>query len=682
MVNKNEIQKLTEDIYWGFDTSKEILPNILLSSSLSDYSDNPVLEFIDVMRQPENFWFTCKWLFGLDMHPIQLVILQELWNRKFPMMIATRGFGKSFLMSVYALLRALFHQGCKIIVVGAAFRQSKILFEYMETIYRNSPIFQNIIEIGGKREGPRRDIDRCTFRIGESEIISLPIGDGSKIRGLRANYVLADEFAAIPLEIFEIVIRGFGSVSSDPIEKVWGESRIKALQSLGMMAQADEELAAMGFGNQTVISGTASYHFNHFYTYWKQYKNIIESGGDRKKLEEVFSDDVPENFDHTQYSIMRIPYTMLPYGYMDTTQVAQAKALTTVSIYHMEYGAIFSEDSDGFFKRSVIERCVCKGEGIDLFDEIIRFSAQLSGDPNKYYIYGIDPAFANDNFSIVILEVNKTHRRIVYCWTVNKNKLKDRLSKEENTNKISFYNFCARKIRNLMRVFPTEHIGMDAQGGGIAVMEALHEEKQLEGNEQLIWAYRTRGEKDPFWWEKADKPTDGEAGLHILHMVQFANADFTSQCNHGLAKDLESKTILFPEFDSVELSLSYSEDKMLDRFYDTLEDCVMEIEELKDELTTISHSQTPSGRDKWDTPEIKLTGNKKGRMRKDRYSALIIANQLARILDNALKDKDYQFVGGYVGEKKFSNNSNVMYIGPDYLVEQLNQGMSGKIIPR
>ena len=44
-------------------------------------------------------------------------------------------------------------------------------------------------------------------------------------------------------------------------------------------------------------------------------------------------------------------------------------------------------------------------------------------------------------------------------------------------------------------------------------------------------------------------------------------------------------------------------------------------------------TQTSTGaraRDRWDTPEVKLQNGKKGRLRKDRYSSLVIANMLAR----------------------------------------------------
>ena len=51
------------------------------------------------------------------------------------------------------------------------------------------------------------------------------------------------------------------------------------------------------------------------------------------------------------------------------------------------------------------------------------------------------------------------------------------------------------------------------------------------------------------------------------------------------------------------MSIGLSEDDKIAKKYDTLEDCVMEIEELKDELSMIVMTQTSTGREKWDTPE-------------------------------------------------------------------------------
>ena len=153
-------------------------------------------------------------------------------------------------------------------------------------------------------------------------------------------------------------------------------------------------------------------------------------------------------------------------------------------------------------------------------------------------------------------------------------------------------------------------------------------------------------------------------------MIQFAKAEFTFKANHNLRKDFESQELLFPKFDTILLSEAITEDKLRDRHYDTLEDCVMEIESLKDELATIEHSQTSSGRDKWDTPQTVEPGGKKGRMRKDRYSALLMANETAHVIDNQLSEKSHQFIGGHALQTK-KEKSGQLYTGPDHIVKKM-----------
>ena len=587
------------------------------------------------------------------------------------MLIATRGAGKTWILALYSLLRAFFMQGCKIIVIGAAFRQSKLLFEYMETFYKNSPVFANMVGTS-KGQGPKRDIDRCTFYVGKSEIIAIPLGDGSKIRGLRANYIIADEFASIPQEIFEVVIKGFGAVSANPADKVKEYAQIQKLKELGMYEEAQEIEGELGFGNQTIIAGTAYYAFNHFYDYFVRQREIVRSKGDDKYLEEnVFKGKIPDGFDWTQYSVMRIPEGLLPEGFMDRSQLAQAKAMLHTSRYQMEYDACFAKDSEGFYRRSLVERCVTNEPITTPLGETVSFNPMLIGNPNKKYVYGIDPASETDNFSIVILEQNEKHRRIVYVWTCSRQIMRERIKTKKESNLESFYNYCARKILDLMKIFPTNHIAIDAQGGGIAIMEALHDRNVLRQGEQPLWPYiRYDDDKDPFYWESKNKPTDGEAGLHILHMIQFAKSEFTFKANHNLRKDLETQSLLFPKFDTILLSEAITDDKIANRHYDTLEDCVLEIEALKDELATIEHTQTTSGRDRWDTPETVEAGGKKGRMRKDRYSALLMCNEVTHCLENKLEGQEHKFVGGYANPNS-PKKSGQLYTGPEHLVKQM-----------
>jgi hypothetical protein len=638
--------------------------NVMINRSERDI-ELPDLHLMKVLKDPKYIGSMVKLLFNIELHPMQILILQEFWIRPFPMYIASRGWGKSFLLALYCVIKCTFCPGTKIVVVGAAFRQSKIIFEYMETIWRSSPILRSIFN--GNDDGPRRDVDRCTIRLGDSWTIAIPMGDGSKIRGLRAHIIIADEFASISPDIYETVVSGFAAVSASPIQNVKEEAKKKAMIEAGIW---NEELEVLNtkMGNQAIISGTADYDFKHFASYWKRYKAIIESKGEQRKLEDIFKGEIPDSFNWRDYSIIRIPYELIPKGFMDDKQVSRAKATIHTGIYNMEYAACFVKDSEGFFRRSLIESCVVSNTQILIDGKPVMFDAITRGDPNKQYVYGIDPASEQDNFSIVILEVNPTHSKIVYCWTTNRANFKER-QKTGLITEHDFYGFCARKIRNLMKTFKPIKIGMDAQGGGVAIEESLHDPNKLEEGEVLIWPTI----------EDKSKDTDDQPGLHILELIQFAKAEWTSQANHGLRKDLEDKALLFPAFDNLTLGLAIEREGKsileadLNPLYDSVSECILEIEELKNELTTIVMSQTsqgPNARDRWDTPETKLGHGKKGRLRKDRYSSLIIANMLARQLNKALKPVDYDIIGA--NAKDSTKNNGSMYRGPEWFVGGAN----------
>jgi intein/homing endonuclease len=1018
----NDIKKINFDDAWlGLgDLSKISIPtNPMIHRSETDI-ENPDLHLLKLFRDPKYIGSMVKLLLNIELHPIQVAIIQEFWIRAFPMYIASRGWGKSFLLALYCVIRCAFFPGTKIVVVGAAFRQSKIIFEYMETIWRNSPILRSIFN--GNDDGPRRDVDRCTMRLGDSWTIAIPMGDGcltpdtmvtfsncfstlgsmfdleyegelntvnsceiwdnckfeksfhkrynglkdtikittkrgfslegtynhevkvfdgnsvvwkrldninindqilidaterwhqgitqitideayalglmigdgswtnkyrlrytskdpelvlalekgtgykfyqcadkvhynhdgiknvkdwmnkweidhtrtkdkylpkpilsssqevmsaclrgifdtdghvqgnkakggvgitisltntskelvyqihyillhygivstlksrerknewntiyellingknvkkfaekinfglerkkqtllkyisekqrwssqekyqdgylldtvktinydknytydlevenshqynangicvhnSKIRGLRAHIIIADEFASISPDIYETVVSGFAAVSASPIQNVKDEAKKKAMIEAGLW---NDELEALEYkmGNQAIISGTADYNFKHFAQYWKRYKSIIESKGDDRKLQEIFKGEVPSSFNWKDYSIIRIPYELIPKGFMDDKQVSRAKATIHTGIYNMEYAACFVKDSEGFFRRSLIESCVTSDKDpIIINGKTIAFDLLTHGYHDRQYVYGIDPASEQDNFSIIILEIHADHRRVVYGWTTNRSNFKVRL-KTGLIKEYDFYGFCARKIRNLMKIFPPVRIGMDAQGGGVAIEEALHDPSKIEEGEHLIWPIID--------YDKA-KDTDNQSGLHIIELVQFAKADWTSQANHGLRKDLEDKILLFPKFDNLTLGLALDKegkdilDSDLNPIYDSLSECILEIEELKNELTTIVMTQTstgPNARDRWDTPEVKLQNGRKGRLRKDRYSSLIIANMLARQMSRSLQAVQYDVVGD--NRLNMVKQEGNMYKGPEWFTSGAN----------
>jgi hypothetical protein len=650
------------------DTSKIETANTIGEHPL--FEENPALALVDIFRKPENFAYTCKMLLNIELHPLQAAVLSILWKHPFSVFIATRGGSKSFLLAVYAILRALLVPNSQVLFIGNAFRQSKVIFTYCETIYRNAPILQNLLSLT-PHSGIIRNTDMYVFSIEQSMIKAIPLGDGEKIRGLRATCTITDERNTLNEEIYQKVIQGFGIVALNPIEQVKLKARYKALLKLGKMSDEEySEFRKNRISNQEISSGTCGYIFEPLYKIWKQYHDIVMSRGDEDKLNQIFNNEIPPGFSHADYAVLRLPYELYPDDYIDEKMLGRAKATSHLAIYNSEFRTIFINDSDGFFKRSLIEQATAYNQKPYLAKPsygILEFIASLRGRKGIKYVMAIDPAAEHDNFSIVILGVYSNHRRIEYVWTANKIKhglkLKHGLTKQHD-----YYSFCTEKIRDLLKVFDCEFIAIDAQGGGGAIIEKLGDPNHLREGEHPI---------HPIEEEGVDKPTDRLAGLKMIHVIQFSKADWVATANHDLKHDFETAELVFPMKDSLAFGMAREEDNIyqrrkidikddnLEECYDTLENCMLEIEELKDELVLIEHRRTPSGRDQWGTPEVKGvgTGKKKGHLRKDRYSALLMANAVGRAYINRLADPEGIDYGGRISDfdrrGDGSNNFNI-----------------------
>ena len=96
-----------------------------------------------------------------------------------------------------------------------------------------------------------------------------------------------------------------------------------------------------------------------------------------------------------------------------------------------------------------------------------------------------------------------------------------------------------------------------------------------------------------------------------------------------------------------------------------------EIEELKNELSTITISETSTGKEHFDTPEKKTAGMKKGRLKKDRYSALLMANMIARNAENLIVRPLNTMENAM--EAYFGNKENTtLFLGNGPIAAQLN----------
>ena len=1062
-LDKFDFKDLLENAWLNLDVDESTLPNPL--ENIPDIcKDNPELYIIWLMTRPEYFYLTCKVLLNVNILPFQGVILEQLWKHKFPMLIGSRGMSKSFLLAIYTLLRLMFLQNRKIVIAGAGFRQSKIVFQYMETIANNSPILKDYLKNNNGKDSFRKGTDEWRLDIGSSNVIAIPIGSGDKIRGKRANDILADEFSclakdtlvqtdeglieikdylngdvnsllnmdgdfeipnhifrtpkvdvykvttdygysfkcseihqvntnngwkklteleignyleidfndyfpqrykkyrdiqinedmgwlmgllisegtvtnrnfvnitntdeqlidsiinkfpnitwkkrireaytdnrgwkckecfdiqycdtefrtalrdagvdyvtshekSIPssilqsprsvvvkflkglfdgdgsifsydkdkvekiginytsvseklinslqilllkfgifsskvnktsaislntqwqlsmrgynaiklkdliyndvfndikrnigvfrkpsirksgnsficssyrcdknvylgsfkteqecvdafntywsktreclkirsieklpeqevlydfhlpkthsfigngfvqhnsmlIDIFETVISGFGAVSSAPEKNVKRIAAEKLAKKMNLRLSDFENFIepSSALDNQIVISGTAYYDFNHFSKYHDKWKAIIKTKGDRKKLKDLFGgDELSDSFKSEDYSIIRLPYELIPEGFMDDAQISRSKATMHSGNFEMEFGAIFSKDSLGFFKRTLVESCVVNEDkkitidNKDYYGDKTFFEPKMYGDKNKTCVMGVDPAIAADNFAIVILEIDPPFRKIVYCWVTNKKdhmeKIKLGLVQEHN-----YYAYAARKIRELCKQFNCVRIAIDSEGGGRAILESLRDEDKLRPGDLPI--YHIINPNKPNFEE------DGLAGLHIIDEISFSNGTWVSDANHGMKKDMEDNVLLFPFIDSISFAEASYEDEEAARLYDTEQQNIRDIEEIKNELITIVVTETKTGRESFDTPEIKTGTGRKGRMKKDRYSALLMANMTGRQMMNNNEIELTMSAGGFASSlTKKDDNNGTLFIGPSFIVDKLS----------
>jgi hypothetical protein len=371
---------------------------------------------------------------------------------------------------------------------GFISHNSKMIFSEVEKLYAQSSVFKEACE---KR--PIRGTDTCYVEfksvggIPPAKIESLPLSDGSKIRGSRFYLVCLDELAQIPSQIIDAVLRPMGSATLNPMINVHRIEKQRKLIELGLADQEDFDDTPV---NKMIMTSSGYYKFNHMWKRMKDHWSQMDIA-EKKGVE-------------SQYSVWQIPYWDLPEGFLDSNNIAEAKRIMSSSEFKMEYEAEMISDSEGFFKASLLEECT-NNSG---------FSIELRGKAADQYIIGIDPnQGGNASCGILIIKIGAV-KHVVSALELK------RLTTQDSTKTVQ--KLC--DDYNIVRIF------MDSRGGGNALRDLL--EEGYGGVEPII--DRTNSEHKHI------------EGRHILEMVDFnpkwiANANFTTKAL------LEDKKLLFPE---------------------------------------------------------------------------------------------------------------------------------------
>jgi len=348
----------------------------------------------------ENPSFACELLTGVKLFPFQHMAIKAMMESDYFLGIWSRGMSKSFSTGIFALLDAILNQGVQIGILSKSFRQSKMIFKKIEDISKSpkATFFSQCITRVSKMN------DEWIMEIGQSSIRALPLGDGEKLRGFRFQRMIIDELLLMPEKIYNEVIIPFLSVVENPTERQEIYDLETQMIERGEMKEEERKIWP---NNKIIGLSSASYKFEYLYKIYQQYENLILNENKQ---------------DGAHRTIMHFSYDCAPEQLYDQNLISQSKATMSESQFEREFGAIFTDDSSGYFKVSKMAECTLQdGEGQ---------SVEVVGNHNDEYILAFDPSWSesesSDDFAMLLIKLNKDTRKgtVVHSYALSGASLK------------------------------------------------------------------------------------------------------------------------------------------------------------------------------------------------------------------------------------------------------------------
>jgi hypothetical protein len=348
----------------------------------------------------ENPSFACELFTGVKLFPFQHMAIKAMMESDYFLGIWSRGMSKSFSTGVFALLDAILNQGVQIGILSKSFRQSKMIFKKIEDIARSpkATFFSQCITRVSRMN------DEWVMEIGRSSIRALPLGDGEKLRGFRFQRMIIDELLLMPEKIYNEVIIPFLSVVENPTERQEVYDLETQMIEKGKMKEEDRRKWP---NNKIIGLSSASYKFEYLYKIYQQYENLILNENDQ---------------DGAHRTIMHFSYDCAPEQLYDQNLISQSKATMSDSQFEREFGAIFTDDSSGYFKVSKMAACtIPDGDGQ---------CVEVVGNPKDEYILAFDPSWSesesSDDFAMLLIKLNRDTRKgtVVHSYALSGANLK------------------------------------------------------------------------------------------------------------------------------------------------------------------------------------------------------------------------------------------------------------------
>ena len=560
-----------------------------------DDAGNP-LELSDQERAMFEFYkanpdLACMDLLNQDLPAFQRVVIKGIASHSYVMSVLSRGSGKTRMIGMNAAILAMFNRNMNIGFLSPVFRNSKQSFMEFENLVNESGHLQASI----KKISKQTDMWVAEFWNG-SKIVALPLAADNpmSIRGTRLHVAMIDEFPHVLEQVIDRVIQPMLATMRNPMENVRRIEREKKMIAEGVMQHQTVQMK-----NKICGFSSAYFKFNHMYKRICDFKALAA----KQKAETG----------KTDYAVYTFNYLDGPEGFFDMGQIQHARETSSELAFRMEYMSEFPDDSEGFFKRSLLDSCVSHPPH--------GFELEFKGDEDGFYIMGIDPARNQDTFGVSIIKVLGDEMRLIRVINYDKRPFPE----------------IARDLRVLIKEFNIKLIGMDAGGGGLSMRDIL-EDPISAGNEQNIIL------------DMEDEGTVGRKGRRILRMIDFSPS-WIASANFDMRSSLEHRKLLFP---SILQSSTYLPPKHdINANIDVLfEETTKEINDPKEvmaevyftamkQIESIMVSETKTGVLHFDTPH--------NRMKKDLYTSILIAHRIAADHVRSGYQQKELACGGFIG---------------------------------
>ena len=574
----------------------------------------------------ENTTFAADLLMGIKLFPFQHMSIKAMFETDYFMGVWSRGMSKSFTTAIFAALDAMLNQGVEIGILSKSFRQAKMIFKKIEDIAAKpeAALFAQCITKKSKSN------DEWLLEIGRSRIRALPLGDGEKLRGFRFHRIIIDEFLLMPERIYNEVIVPFLSVVENPTQREDLYNLETKLIQEGKMA---EEQRYVWPNNKLIALSSASYKFEYMYKLYTQFENLIFNQSSN---------------DTAHRTIMQFSYDCAPKQLYDQNLLNQAKSTMSQSQFDREFGAVFTDDSSGYFKISKMAECtIPDGENP---------SVEVAGEPGAEYLLAFDPSWAesesSDDFAIQIFKLNteKQIGTVVHSYALSGANMKDH---------IRYFSYILQNFNIVMVV--------GDYAGGVQFVSACNESeifKQDKLQLKIIEADFERPENYNDDLQKArNQYNKNESKICYLRKP---TSNWIRQANELLQSNLDHSRIFFASkaidesyqvqrrkripIDKLKyLKSKDSIEKMSKeaKMIDFIEHQSDMIELTKVECALIQITTTSQGTQTFDLPSNLKRQSGRDKARKDSYSALVLGNWMIKTYFDMLNFKQKEVVSTF-----------------------------------